>query len=357
MAATKAYKTFFTNQLMDWHLHHNQRSLPWKSENDPYKIWLSEIILQQTRAEQGLPYYLKFLKNYPTVLKLANADDEAVFKLWQGLGYYNRCKNLLATARFIRDELGGKFPQTYDALLQLKGVGNYTAAAIASFAYHLPHAVVDGNVYRVLSRYFGIETPCDTTEGKKEFQTLANEVLDKNNSANYNQAIMDIGAIVCKPSNPLCEECPLQKKCVAYKQNIIQFLPVKSKKLIVRKRYFNYILLLVKDEIWIHKRTEKDIWQNLFEPLLIETENEMDLKRLRENEIFKSLKIRTPIIEDGFSSQKLTHQIIETKFFTTQLDQKIEIKNIEGIWVRTNDLNKYPFPKTLVSFLEKKLYF
>ncbi len=351
-------KKHFTSQLTEWHATENQRSLPWKSETDPYKIWLSEIILQQTRAQQGLPYYLSFTQAYPTVEAMADARDEDAFRLWQGLGYYNRCKNMLASARYIANELKGQFPSTYDQLLQLKGIGPYTAAAIASFAFALPHAVVDGNVYRVLSRYFGIETPFDTTEGKKIFSTLAQELLDVKNSAAYNQAIMDLGATVCTPRNPLCGECPLQKECTAYREGLIELLPVRSKKQSVRTRHFNYLLLKCNGKIWIHKRTGNDIWENLHEPFLIETEDQIDTLELLKNEKFKELNIAQPVVVDaGHSVQRLTHQLINTRFFVIDISKKINIKGLNGMWLSASDLKKTAFPKTLVSFLQNNLYF
>src|SRR5450432_3260301 len=194
----------FTKKLLKWNLGSNTRTMPWKGEKDPYKIWLSEIILQQTRVEQGLGYYQKFIKAFPTVQQLAKAPQEKVFKLWEGLGYYTRCKNLIASALFISKDRKGKFPTDYESILGLKGVGPYTAAAIASFAYNLPHAVIDGNVFRVLSRYFGISTPIDSPDGKKLYALLANELLDKQEPGLYNQAIMDLGAVICKPQQPLC---------------------------------------------------------------------------------------------------------------------------------------------------------
>ncbi|MEM6964892.1 MAG: A/G-specific adenine glycosylase, partial [Bacteroidota bacterium] len=213
-------KQFFTKQLLRWS-ETIDRPMPWKGEKNPYLIWLSEIILQQTRVEQGLPYFLKFKANYPTVHDLANAPEDEVMKLWEGLGYYSRARNLHFTAKFISKELNGIFPKNYDSILKLKGVGAYTAAAIASFAYDLPHAVVDGNVYRVLSRFFGIKTPIDTTEGKKQFTQLANELLVSDQAAKYNQAIMDFGAIQCMPKNPLCHECTFQTTCKAFQQKKI----------------------------------------------------------------------------------------------------------------------------------------
>jgi A/G-specific adenine glycosylase len=357
MKSQEPEKPFFTRQLMHWHATANHRDLPWKGERNPYKIWLSEIILQQTRAEQGLPYYLLFTEAYPTVADLADTNDEAAFRLWQGLGYYNRCKNMLATARQVMGDLGGKFPDSYEGLLGLKGVGPYTAAAIASFAYGLPQAVVDGNVNRVLSRYFGIDTPFDTTEGKKKFQQLASELLDTTDSAAYNQAIMDLGATVCTPQNPKCSACPLSNKCVAYHQNLIALLPVKSKKQAVKARYFHYLLLHVDNQIWLHKRGDKDIWQNLYEPYLIESEASLDTHALQQTPNFQALYTDEPPTFEGTLTQRLTHQLIETRFYRVDLKKKTIVQPDDGEWITITELKKYAFPKTLVSYFEKKHYF
>lgn len=350
-------KQFFTSRLVDWHHTANDRSLPWKQEKDPYKIWLSEIILQQTRAQQGLPYYLKFTEAYPTVKALAKANDEDAFRLWQGLGYYNRCKNMLATARIIAGELKGKFPDTYEGLLQLKGIGPYTAAAIASFAFGEPNAVVDGNVYRVLSRYFGIDTAIDSTEGKKEFAVLAQELLCEQDSAAYNQAIMDLGATVCTPANPKCGECPLQKQCTGYKQELTTLLPVKAKKTAVSTRYFHYILLTSGDKLWIRKRTESDIWQNLHEPYLVEHTEALDIQTLIAHPSCKALKLKAGLQYEGSLKQRLTHRVIETRFYNAAVNKTSELPLEGGQWVAIRALKNYGFPKTIVSFLEKKLYF
>jgi A/G-specific adenine glycosylase len=265
---------------------------------------------------------------------------------------------MLATARYIAKELNGQFPSTYEALLQLKGIGPYTAAAIASFAFGLPHAVVDGNVYRVLSRYFGIETPFDTTEGKKTFSTLAAELLDAKDSAAYNQAIMDLGATICTPKNPLCGQCPLQKKCAAYHRELIDILPVRSKKQAVRTRYFNYLLIKWKDTIWIQKRTANDIWENLHEPYLIETDAPLTPDSLLLHDQFKKLNTTYVNIKyDGSATQKLTHQVIKTSFFSIAVEKKIKIGIKDGNWLPVNELKNTAFPKTLVSFLENNLYF
>jgi A/G-specific adenine glycosylase len=349
---------FFTTQLMSWHEISNERSLPWKKEKDPYKIWLSEIILQQTRAQQGLPYYLRLTEAYPTVAHMAAAHDDDVFRLWQGLGYYNRCKNMLATARHITSHLNGAFPADHEQLLQLKGIGAYTAAAIASFAFGLPHAVVDGNVYRVLARYFAVDKPFDTTSGKKVFAELAQQLLDTNNSAAYNQAIMDFGATVCTPRAPLCDHCPLQKKCKAHKAGAIDLFPVRSKKQTVTSRYFHYLLLHWKDTLWVHKRIEKDIWENLHQPYLIESSYPLKLDELLKNELFKKLNLDySEITEAGHSAQRLTHQQINARFVIIKLKKKVKIDNTSGIWLNSSELKKTAFPKTIISFFENNLYF
>ena len=220
----------FTQILLNWHENENDRTMPWKGEKNPYKIWLSEIILQQTRVDQGMNYYLEFINKYPTVTDLALANDDDVFKLWEGLGYYSRCKNMLISARQIVNEYNGVFPADYDSILKLKGVGPYTAAAIASFAYDLPHAVLDGNVFRVLARYFGISTPIDGSEGKVYFAQLAKQLLHEGASASYNQAIMDFGATICTPKLPLCSVCVFNQQCEAFFNKKVQELPVKAKK-------------------------------------------------------------------------------------------------------------------------------
>ena len=236
-------KKFFFEFLIKWNRNKNKREMPWKGERDPYKIWVSEIILQQTRVQQGLAYYNRFISAWPDVKSLARAKEQDVYKLWEGLGYYSRCTNLIASAKYICDELNGMFPETHEEILSLKGIGDYTAAAIASFAFNQPYAVVDGNVFRVLARFFGIKTPVDSTAGKKLFRSLANSLIDKKEPAEYNQAIMDFGAVVCKPVLPLCQECPLQKKCIACQKNFVSILPIKEKGIKIRQRFFNYLVV------------------------------------------------------------------------------------------------------------------
>lgn len=355
MEISKPQQAFFTQQLIRWHRTENTRSLPWKSEKDPYRIWLSEIILQQTRADQGLPYYEKFIRHYPHITDLAAAKDDEVFRLWQGLGYYNRCKNLLYTARYISGERHGIFPSTYPEILALKGVGPYTAAAIASFAYGLPHAVVDGNVIRVLARFWGIDEPWDTAAGKNRFTRLADMLLDRTDSADYNQAIMDIGATVCKPALPTCPDCPLKKQCFAFRTETVSLLPVKSKKITLRKRYFHFVVLICRDRLWIRQRKGKDIWPHLYEPLLIEAGKPLTAERVKEELSFQVNGM--PLTEAGSSVQKLTHQEIHAKYFLLPLNEYPECTIKNGEWVSKDSLQRFAFPKTILSFLEKNNYF
>ena len=261
----------FAKLLVSWYLD-NRRPLPWRSTTDPYRIWLSEIILQQTRVDQGKPYYLSFVKSFPKVEDLASASEEEVLKLWQGLGYYSRARNLHASAKYVSNVLRGIFPSNYKDLLALKGVGDYTASAIASICYGEPVAVVDGNVYRVLSRIYGIDTPINSTEGVRQFKQLAQELLDKKDPATFNQGIMEFGATHCKPQNPLCDSCHFAAKCIAYNQNRIAELPVKLKKQKVKSRHFNYLVFISdKGETILEQRKGKGIWEGLYECPLVET--------------------------------------------------------------------------------------
>lgn len=328
--------------------------MPWKGEKDPYKIWLAEVILQQTRVEQGLPYYNNFILKYPSIVDLANANDDEVFKLWEGLGYYSRCRNLLFTARYIRDNYQGKFPTTYQQIIALKGVGNYTAAAIASFAFGLPFAVVDGNVYRVLARYFNNSTAIDSTEGKKIFSQLAQELLPINNPASYNQAIMDFGATVCTPKNPTCSSCILKKHCKAFEFETVLNLPIKGKKLQKKYRFFYFFIFNFKEEIYIEKREGNDIWQNLHQFYLIETD---EPQHLTKNNLSKLLSSDLGIKDYSFISiskvykQTLTHQKIEGNFIEISLQNKLRNFDEKGLWVNVQELNQYAFPKLINQYL------
>ena len=343
----------FTKLLLKWHLEQNRRQMPWKGEKDPYKIWLSEIILQQTRVDQGLAYYEEFIKTFPTIQHLARATDEKVFKLWEGLGYYTRCRNLLATARFIVNEKSGEFPNTYENIKALKGIGPYTAAAISSFAFNLPYAVVDGNVFRLLSRLFGIHKPIDSTDGKKYFSILARDLLDKSQPALYNQAIMDFGAIVCKPVAPLCNSCPLNKNCTAFCNRVVDQLPVKEKKVSVKKRWFYYFLLEHKNEIAIQQRLGRDIWQQLFEFPKLESSNVMNQKNVLADAEKKGM-----LQQGNFSivdispllKQQLSHQLITGQFFAIRLFRKPLHQN--WIWVKREKLEQFAFPGIINQYFQ-----
>lgn len=341
----------FSHLLMQWHIKDNKRAMPWKGEKDPYKIWLSEIILQQTRVDQGMNYYLRFIKKYPTVLKLAAASDDEVFKLWEGLGYYTRCKNLLATARYISKELNGKFPDNFENILKLKGIGPYTAAAIASFALNLPYAVVDGNVSRVLARYFGIHTPIDSITGKKEFAALAQQLLDKTASGLYNQAIMDFGATVCKPQLPLCTQCLMSSACKAFRENSVSSLPVKEKKIIKKSRWFYFIVLEQNGKYFVRKRAAKDIWQNLHEFILIEKPAKKEPALITQSEEFKALGLRTytTVATSVYYKQQLTHQTIHGCFIHIKIAGKKMLKGYELMDKKA--LAQLAFPKLVNDYL------
>ena len=331
--------------------------MPWKGEKDPYKIWLSEIILQQTRVEQGWAYYERFIKQYPTIQKLANAKDNEVFKLWEGLGYYNRCKNLLFTARHIVKDFKGIFPSDFESLLLLKGVGPYTAAAIASFAYNLPHAVVDGNVFRVFARYYGIHIPTDTKEGLQIFNKIAFENLAKKKAGIYNQALMDFGATVCKPMSPLCSDCVMQKTCVAFNQNKVGQLPIKLKIIQKKKRYFDYFCFIVGDKWLIQKRETGDIWAGLFQFYLVENEKLVTQDDAYFNEVLSNQLLIQPKLLISKSptkiyQQQLTHQLLTVRFVLVEL-KSIPAVFAKGEWVSKRALKKYAFPKTINSFLQE----
>ncbi|MFN8296083.1 MAG: A/G-specific adenine glycosylase [Chitinophagales bacterium] len=341
----------FSKKLLEWY-NPTTRNLPWKQTNDAYKIWLSEIILQQTRVEQGTPYYLAFIKQYPTVKKLANAPLDNVLKLWEGLGYYSRARNLHVAAQQIMELHKGKFPETYQEIIQLKGIGNYTAAAIASFAYNLPHAVLDGNVFRVLSRVFGIETPIDSTEGKKQFEQLAQQLLDKRNPSVYNQAIMDFGALVCKPQNPLCGQCPFSSECKALESGKISLLPVKAKKLIKSERHFHYFVLYDAKNIFIRQRTEMDIWKGLFEFPVEEDNGQWSMVN---SKILKKINHRLSTKNNGLLyKQTLSHQYINGYFYEIRLSKLPKMEKSYLKIPKTEILN-FAFPKIVRSYLQARL--
>ncbi|KGL62056.1 A/G-specific adenine glycosylase [Polaribacter sp. Hel1_85] len=339
----------FSNILIYWYLQNN-RELPWRSTRNPYFIWLSEIMLQQTRVAQGLSYYLKFTTTFPTVFDLAKADESTVLKMWQGLGYYSRARNLHFSAKQIANELNGEFPSTYKDIIKLKGIGDYTASAIASICFNEPTAVVDGNVYRVLSRYFGIKTPINSSAGIKEFKTLAQSLIDERQPGNFNQAIMDFGALHCKPQNPLCETCPFADSCVALEKKLIKELPVKEKKIKVRKRYFNFLVIKTDDHKTIlSERTGKGIWQGLYQFPLIEKEKTINKEELISSEEFINLFPSTTTIS-LFNKKdivhKLSHQHLHTQFWI------VETENSSEVNINWDEIEKYPVPILIANFLE-----
>jgi len=342
--------------LMDWY-RNNQRDLPWRRTNDPYAIWLSEVILQQTRVEQGMPYWLRFMENFPTVTDLANADEREVLRLWQGLGYYSRARNLHAAAKVVRDEYNGNFPNQYEQIRALKGIGDYTAAAISSFAFNLPHAVVDGNVYRFLSRIFAINTPIDSTNGKKEFFVLANELLDKSNPGTFNQSLMEFGAMQCKPSNPDCSVCPFNQYCQSFATNTVSEYPVKSKKTKTRNRYFDFIILSDEKNTILQKREGKDIWQGLYQFPLIESatknKNKLDLSK---SEVANYLNTNSHkmIKSSAIVKHVLSHQVIFAKFWWINMESVSTAKDANMIKVPWSQLGDYGMPQLIVKYLESE---
>jgi len=327
----------FATTLVDW-FSKNGRDLPWRQTRDPYAIWLSEIILQQTQVKQGWEYWERFMHRWPTVEALAAATEDEVLREWQGLGYYSRARNLHYAARQIVER--GSFPNTIAEIKQLKGVGDYTAAAIGSIAFGLPAAVVDGNVYRVLSRYFGIDTPINTTEGKKLFAAMAQEQLPPQEASVYNQAIMDFGAIQCTPQSPDCSVCPLMESCDAFRTNRIQELPVKLKTLKIRERHLIYIYVRYKGQTAIHRRGSGDIWQGLWEPWLVDDEHFSLLTS------HSSLRL----VKQGVK-HVLTHRILYADFYLWEPDKRPSLPS-DYIWIPESDIDNYALPRLIEILLE-----
>ncbi len=347
-------KEEFGKLLLNW-AQALERPMPWRGEKNPYLVWLSEIILQQTRVEQGMSYYLKFKAAFPRVKDLAAAPADEVMKLWQGLGYYSRARNLQAAAKYIMEKHQGVFPSSYQEIIQLKGVGPYTAAAIASLAFNQPYAVVDGNVFRVLSRIFGIKTPIDSTKGKKEFTAIAQALLDEHRPGEYNQAMMDFGATVCLPKKPKCRNCPFQSHCFAFKENAVQELPFKEKKIVRKDRFFQYLIFQSEAKTLLQKRMKKDIWKNLYQFPLIESAGpDISLKNLSDQDFFNQLINgqqyeligRSPIFR-----QTLTHQNIIATFWSFELTDVTPLSEESLRWVERSKLSEFAFPKIIDCFL------
>jgi A/G-specific adenine glycosylase len=339
----------FSNTLIYWYLQNN-RELPWRKTKNPYFIWLSEIMLQQTRVAQGMVYYLKFAENFPTVFDLAKADESTVLKMWQGLGYYSRARNLHYSAKQIADEFNGEFPSTYQEIIKLKGIGDYTASAIASICFNEPTAVVDGNVYRVLSRYFGVKTAINSSAGIKEFKALAQTLIDESQPGTHNQAIMDFGALHCKPQNPLCETCPFADGCVALEKKLTKELPTKEKKIKVRNRYFNFLVVKTEaDKTILSERKGKGIWQGLYQFPLIESDTNIDKNELVSSEEFITLfpnETTISLFNKKEIVHKLSHQHLYTQFWIVETATSSEAK------IKWNSIKKYPVPVLIANFLE-----
>lgn len=349
-------KSGFGKVLVAWY-EENRRELPWRDTNDPYLIWISEIILQQTRVVQGLDYFNRFAARFPDVRSLAEAKEDEVLKYWQGLGYYSRARNLHAAARDIMQRFSGLFPARYEDVLSLKGIGEYTAAAICSFAWNQPYAVVDGNVYRVLSRVFGIDVPIDSTEGKKFFAALAQELLLVSCPGIYNQAIMDFGAIQCVPKSPACLFCPLREKCAAFVRGEVENLPVKAGKTLVKPRYFNYFHIHYRDNVLLVQRRAKDIWQNLYEYPLIETEKDMEWPELIRTAEYRHLwegagEIHV-VRRAGPYKHVLSHRIIYARFYEIRINV-LPVGLANCLQVSADDFEKYAVSRLISLYLEDR---
>ena len=340
--------------LINWYAE-NRRDLPWRHNPTPYQVWLSEVILQQTRVNQGMDYYLRFIEKWPTVTDLANASEEEVLKMWQGLGYYSRARNLHKCARQILEQYGGQFPADFEQLKKLQGIGDYTAAAIASIAFNLPRAVVDGNVYRVLSRLYDIDTPININEGQKLYAQLSDELLNREQPSLHNQALMEFGALHCTPKNPNCLLCPLQTQCMAFAHQTVMQRPVKLQKVKVTTRYFNYLVIRIKGSIYLHKRSGNDIWRNLYDFPCIESEQPMSVEEVIASEQFQQLIENKPFTIVKVSpvfTHKLTHRTILAQFIEIKLEKKLlRIETKDLFLTPETDLGNFPIPRLIDLYL------
>lgn len=350
-------KEIFSSKIIDWYKA-NYRQLPWRATRDPYKIWLSEVILQQTRVAQGLPYFERFVKTFPSIIVLAKADEKKVLRLWQGLGYYSRARNLHRCAKVVVRDFSGKFPQTFKELKQLPGIGEYTAAAIASIAFDEPVAVIDGNVFRVLSRVFGVDRDIGSNEGKKYFSFLANQLIDKNRPELFNQALMEFGALHCLPKNPRCEDCVFSKSCEANRKGLQHLLPVKSKKLKVRSRYFYYFVIRYENKILLRRREKKDIWLGLYDFYLIETSHNEKPDRLIKND--RLLPKSIIISESKVYKHILSHQKLLVKFVMVKQLPTKKFKSAAGKlglrWFTKKKIEGLPKPILIERFLKEEIH-
>ena len=342
----------FSDRILNWYAEH-KRALPWRETDNPYVIWLSEIILQQTRVEQGLPYFLRFASAYPNVTKFAQAPESEILRYWQGLGYYSRARNMHKASQLVQQEYAGVFPTDYQQLLRLPGIGEYTAAAIASFSTNSPHAVLDGNVFRVLSRYLGVSEPINSNRAKKIFTQLAQDLLSPTHPADYNQGIMDFGSLVCKPKNPLCADCVLAVDCYALKHKLVETLPVKIKSKKSRDRYFHYFIIENQGQIMMSQRSQGDVWANLFEFPLIETEQQQDLNALMDHPAYQAgFGQAIPELIGGTVKQVLSHQNIFARFYRLSINP--DLMSIKPNWnyYYSENLDKLAKHKLISSFVE-----
>ncbi len=346
----------FRAELHAWY-EANHRTLPWREVKNPYLIWISEVILQQTRVEQALDYYKRFVTRFPTVADLAAADEGEVLKLWQGLGYYSRARNLHVSAKMIVRDFGGQFPTNYADVRRLKGIGDYTAAAICSFSYDLPYAVLDGNVFRFLARHFCVATPIDTTIGKREFSALAEALLDRTKPAQHNQAMMEMGALQCVAKSPKCAACPFFNTCVAVQNGTVEQLPQKSKKTKTRDRFFNYFLIKYRNGLFLKKRTERDVWRNLYEFPLVETSEKVSTEMILADEKCQKLLGEDFILKQVSHEVKhvLSHQNIFARCFCIEAKQATDFLLQEFDYVAIDDVENYPVSRLVEIFLNENL--
>jgi A/G-specific adenine glycosylase len=340
--------------LINWYAK-NRRDLPWRHDPTPYQVWLSEVILQQTRVIQGRDYYLRFIERWPTVGDLAQATEEEVLKLWQGLGYYSRARNLHQCARQVVEQHNGQFPADFEQLKRLKGIGNYTAAAIASIAFGLPHAVVDGNVYRVLARLYDIDTPINNNEGQRRFAQLADDLLDRDRPGLHNQAMMEFGALHCTPKNPDCLHCPLQPQCLAFAHHTTTQRPLKLQKTKITTRYLNYLVIKINDSVYLHKRSDNGIWRNLYDFPCIESDTPLSVDEVIATEQFNQLfkdKPFTIVKVSPVYTHKLTHRTLMAQFIEIKLDKELlHFKTKDVFLTRESDLGNYPIPRLIDLYL------
>ena len=342
-------------QLLAWY-DVNKRDLPWRDCGDPYKVWVSEVMSQQTRIEAMKPYYDNWMRLFPTLEELAKASEDEVVHAWQGLGYYSRARNLHAAAKSIMEQFGGVFPREYKEILSLKGIGEYTAAAIVSFVWNKPYPVVDGNVYRVLSRLYAVDTPIDSTLGKKQFAELAALVMNPKYAGTHNQAIMEFGALQCVPQNPDCEVCPLKECCMAYASGNVQAFPVKQNKTKTRPRYFHYLYIIYKGQTWLSRRGKKDIWEGLYEFPLIETAEPMDFAGLQQTEAYRKLfdgaGRMNVSVDMSEVKHVLSHQVLYTTFYRVEIEKVTDALN-SYLAVPYEDIERYAVPRLVHIYLEK----